>query len=89
MTVLLWILAALALPFVLFAAWMAKVFLKEFFSGNAEAALEAEEAAATAAGKAAASAALGLLPAERQNTDSAGPLPPETTAALAAVRGGD
>ncbi|MGW2211162.1 hypothetical protein [Streptomyces sp. NPDC001781] len=85
MTVLLWILAALALPFVLFAAWMAKVFLKEFFSGNAEAALEAEEAATAAA----ASAALGLLPAERQNTDSAGPQAPETTAALAAVRGGD
>ncbi|MFB7777496.1 hypothetical protein [Streptomyces bauhiniae] len=89
MTVLLWILAALALPFVLFAAWLAKVFLKEFFSGNAEAALAAEEAEATAAEKTAASAALGLLPAERQNTDSAGPLTPGTADALAALRGGD
>ncbi|MFI8350324.1 hypothetical protein [Streptomyces sp. NPDC085596] len=89
MTVLLWILAALALPFVLFAAWLAKVFLKEFFSGNAEAAIAAEEAATTATEKAAASAALGLLPAERQNTGSAGPLTPETAAALAGVQSGD
>ncbi|MEU6813247.1 hypothetical protein [Streptomyces sp. NPDC046860] len=89
MTVLLWILAVLALPFVLFAAWMAKVFLKEFFSGNAEAAIAAEEAATAAAETAAASAALGLLPAERQNTASAGPLTPETVTALAGVRGGD
>ncbi|BDH08129.1 hypothetical protein [Streptomyces seoulensis] len=85
MTVLLWILAVLALPFVLFAAWMAKVFLKEFFSHDPEA--DAEAAAATDG--AAASAALGLLPAERQDTRAAGPLTAETTAALAAVQGGD
>ncbi|MDW8809902.1 hypothetical protein P1P68_35185 [Streptomyces scabiei] len=78
MTVLLWVLAVLAVPTVLFALWMAWVFLKEFFSPGAD----------TDAGRSAAEA-LGLLPAERQNVMLAGPLPPGQEPALAAVRGGD
>ncbi|MDX3516618.1 hypothetical protein [Streptomyces scabiei] len=78
MTVLLWVLAVLAVPTVLFALWMAWVFLKEFFSPGTDA----------DAGRSAAEA-LGLLPAERQNVMLAGPLPPGQEPALAAVRGGD
>jgi hypothetical protein len=85
MTVLLWILAALAVPTLLFVLWLGGVFLKEFFrpshDDDAEAA-EAAEAAATAE-------KLGLLPVERQNTDHAAPLPADWAAALDAVRGGD
>lgn len=36
MTVLLWILAVLAVPTLLFGLWMAGVFLKEFFSPSAD-----------------------------------------------------
>ncbi|MDX2916226.1 hypothetical protein [Streptomyces griseiscabiei] len=76
MTVLLWILAVLAVPTLLFGLWISWVFLKEFFSPSADAAQDTAEA-------------MGLLPAERQNTDLAGPLPAGTESALAAVRGGD
>jgi hypothetical protein len=78
MTVVLWILAILAVPTLIFFGWLAWVFLKEFFSPSHD-----EDAAAEAAGK------LGLLPATRQNTEHAGPLPAGWETALAAVRGGD
>ncbi|MDX2845931.1 hypothetical protein PV377_44650 [Streptomyces ipomoeae] len=77
MTVLLWILAVLAVPTLLFGLWIAGVFLKEFFRPSPD---EADPDAAEA---------LGLLPAERQNTKYAGPLPAGMDATLAAVRGGD
>ncbi|MPY55280.1 hypothetical protein [Streptomyces acidicola] len=85
MTVLLWIFGILALPFVLFALYLAGVFVKELFSpsDDSEADSEAAVEAAKAAGK------LGLLPAERQNTEYAGPLPADWEKALGAVRGGD
>lgn len=76
MTVLLWILAVLAVPTLLFGLWMAWVFLKEFFSPSADVDPDVAEA-------------MGLLPAERQNTKHAGPLPAGQESALAAVRGGD
>ncbi|WP_200308177.1 hypothetical protein [Streptomyces adelaidensis] len=77
MTVLLWILAVLAVPTLLFGLWIAGVFLKEFFRpGPSDGDPEAAEA-------------LGLLPAERQNTKYAGPLPAGLDATLPAVRGGD
>lgn len=76
MTVLLWILAVLAVPTLLFGLWMAWVFLKEFFSPSSDVDPDVAEA-------------MGLLPAERQNTKHAGPLPAGQESALAAVRGGD
>ncbi|UUU24603.1 hypothetical protein [Streptomyces sp. DSM 40750] len=76
MTVLLWILAVLAVPTLLFGLWMAWVFLKEFFSPSADADPDVAEA-------------MGLLPAERQNTKYAGALPAGWDATFAAVRGGD
>ncbi|MEU3414215.1 hypothetical protein ABZ760_23610 [Streptomyces sp. NPDC006658] len=88
MTVLFWILGILAVPTAIFLLWLLWVFLKELFSpspdddADTDAGTEAAQAA-EAAGK------LGLLPAERQNTDLAAPLPAEWTAALTAVRGGD
>ncbi|MGY0067073.1 hypothetical protein ACWZEH_09605 [Streptomyces sp. QTS137] len=78
MTVVLWILAILAIPTLIFFGWLAWVFLKEFFSPAHD-----EDAAAEAAGK------LGLLPAGRQNTEYAGPLPAGWEAALSRVGGGD
>jgi hypothetical protein len=78
MTVLLWVLAVLAVPTVLFGLWLAWVFLKEFFSPGTDPDTGRETAEA-----------LGLLPAERQNVMLAGPLPPGQEPALAAVRGGD
>lgn len=78
MTVVLWILAILAVPTLIFFGWLAWVFLKEFFSPS-----HAEDAAAEAAEK------LGLLPAGRQNTEYAGPLPAGWEAALSRVGGGD
>ncbi|MFE0674147.1 hypothetical protein [Streptomyces sp. NPDC058867] len=77
MTVLLWILAILAVPTLLFCGWLGWVFLKEFFSASGD-----DNAAAEAAEK------LGLLPAERQNTKYAGPLPAGWEEALARA-GGD
>ncbi|WP_055715344.1 hypothetical protein [Streptomyces torulosus] len=77
MTVLLWILAVLAVPTLLIGLWLAGVFLKEFFRPSGG---DADPDAAEA---------LGLLPAERQNTKYAGPLPTGVDATLAAVRGGD
>ncbi|MEU2063096.1 hypothetical protein [Streptomyces sp. NPDC013455] len=79
MTVLYWILGILAVPTLLFVLWLAWVFLKEFFSPSP----------ADGAEEAASAQKLGLLPAERQNTDLAAPLPERWTAALTAVRGGD
>lgn len=76
MTVLVWVLAVLAVPTLLFCLWMAWVFLKEFFSPGADAGPDIAEA-------------MGLLPAERQNTGLPGPLPAAQESALAAVRGGD
>ncbi|MFG2354081.1 hypothetical protein [Streptomyces sp. NPDC048521] len=79
MTVLLWILAVLAVPTLIFVLWLAGVFLKEFFRPSPD----DDTVAAEAAEK------LGLLPAERQNTDYAAPLPADWAAARTAVRGGD
>ncbi|GAA1006945.1 membrane protein [Streptomyces sp. F-3] len=84
MTVLLWILGILAVPTVLFALWMARVFVKEYRKelkrasqspGTEDASEVAEQ--------------FGLLPPERQNTDWAAPLPAGWAAALNAARGGD
>ncbi|MCZ9337639.1 hypothetical protein NGM37_07590, partial [Streptomyces sp. TRM76130] len=61
MTVVLWILAILAVPTLIFFGWLAWVFLKEFFSPSPEEDTTADEAAEAAE-------KLGLLPAERQNT---------------------
>ncbi|MDX3073124.1 hypothetical protein ACIP98_29980 [Streptomyces sp. NPDC088354] len=83
MTVLFWILAALAVPTLLFGGWLAVVFLKTFFSSTPdEEDTRAEEAARTAHG-------LGLLPAERQDVEHASALPEDWAAALTAVSGGD
>ncbi|MFR9789381.1 hypothetical protein ACL07V_12025 [Streptomyces sp. MB22_4] len=79
MTVLLWILAVLALPLVIAAIWFTGVFVKELFSPSPP----APDATALAAER------LGLLPAERQDTEHAAPPPAAWSAALAAARGGD
>ncbi|MEU5538063.1 hypothetical protein [Streptomyces sp. NPDC020362] len=79
MTVLLWILGILALPVVIAAVWFTGVFVKELFSPSPPGADEAADAAER----------LGLLPAERQDTEHAAPLPAPWAEALAAVRGGD
>ncbi|MEU9988566.1 hypothetical protein AB0E10_17560 [Streptomyces sp. NPDC048045] len=79
MTVLLWILGILALPVVIAAVWFTGVFVKELFSPSPPGPDEAAEAAER----------LGLLPAERQDTEHAAPLPAPWTEALDAVRGGD
>ncbi|WP_251094685.1 hypothetical protein [Streptomyces sp. Caat 7-52] len=79
MTVLFWILGILAVPTAIFVLWLAWVFLKELFSPTPHDDTKAAQAAAE----------LGLLPAERQNTELAAPLPKEWATALAAVRGGD
>ncbi|MBT2414651.1 hypothetical protein J7I94_29575 [Streptomyces sp. ISL-12] len=79
MTVVLWILAILAVPTLIFFGWMAWVFLKEFFSPSPDEDTTAAEAAQK----------LGLLPAERQNTKNAGPLPAGWEAALGRVADGD
>ncbi|MEU6087718.1 hypothetical protein ABZ865_13040 [Streptomyces sp. NPDC047085] len=85
MTVLLWILAALGIPALLFVLWLAGVFLKEFFKPSPDDGAEAADAAEEAV----TAAKLGLLPVERQNTEYAAPLPADWAAALAAVRTGD
>lgn len=85
MTVLFWILGILAVPTLIFVLWLAWVFLKELFNPSPDDDAEATEAAEAAQ----AAEKFGLLPAERQNTDLAAPLPAEWTAALTAVRGGD
>ncbi|MFJ4522326.1 hypothetical protein ACIP4Y_15485 [Streptomyces sp. NPDC088810] len=85
MTVLFWILGVLAVPTLIFVLWLAWVFLKELFHPTPDDEAEAAEAAEAAQ----AAEKLGLLPAERQNTDLAAPLPAEWTTVLAAVRGGD
>ncbi|GHI05368.1 hypothetical protein AQI88_22980 [Streptomyces cellostaticus] len=79
MTVLLWILGILALPVVIAAVWFTGVFVKELFSPSPPDADQAAEAAEQ----------LGLLPAERQDTEHAAPLPAPWAQALAAVQGGD
>ncbi|AOR32419.1 hypothetical protein BFF78_16295 [Streptomyces fodineus] len=79
MTVLLWILGILALPVVLAAVWFTGAFVKELFSPSPP----GPDSAAQTAER------LGLLPAERQDTEHSAPLPEEWSAALAAVRGGD
>ncbi|MEU6671308.1 hypothetical protein [Streptomyces sp. NPDC046727] len=79
MTVLYWILGILAVPTLIFVLWLAWVFLKEFFSPSPDDGTKAAEAAEK----------LGLLPAERQNTDRAAPMPAEWDAVLTSVRGGD
>ncbi|MBG0852893.1 hypothetical protein I2W78_13830 [Streptomyces spinoverrucosus] len=81
MTVVLWILGILAVPTLIFVVWLAGVFLKEFFSAGSSDG--DDDNGAEAAEK------LGLLPADRQNTEYAGPLPAGWEAALGAVRGGD
>ena len=79
MTVLLWILGILALPVVIAAVWFTGVFVKELFSPSPPDADKAAEAAER----------LGLLPAERQDTDHAAPLPEPWARALAAAGAGD
>ncbi|MFH9939376.1 hypothetical protein ACH4OT_08640 [Streptomyces murinus] len=79
MTVLLWILAVLALPLVIAALWFTGVFVKELFSPSPP----GPDATALAAER------LGLLPAERQDTEHAAPPPAAWSAALTAARGGD
>ncbi|MGW8767023.1 hypothetical protein ACWGN5_31510 [Streptomyces sp. NPDC055815] len=82
MTVLLWIVLT---PLALCVAAVALVFLVAIVRGLARdvgADPVAEETASRVA-------ALGLLPAERQHTDLAGPRPPDLTVALAAARAGD
>ncbi|MFF0557015.1 hypothetical protein [Streptomyces sp. NPDC004266] len=82
MTVLLWIVLA---PLALCAAAVALVFLIAIVRGLAR-----DVRTDPGAGESAARvAALGLLPAERQHTDLAGPRPPDLTVALAAARAGD
>lgn len=84
MTLLLWILGILAAPVVLFALWLAWVFVKTYVSEYRKASQSPDtESTSEAAEK------FGLLPPERQNTDYAAPLPADWTAALNAVRGGD
>ncbi|MEU3526854.1 hypothetical protein AB0E62_23790 [Streptomyces sp. NPDC038707] len=87
MTVLLWFLGILAVPTAIFLLWLLWVFLKELFSPSPDDDDGDTDAEATRAAEAA--GRLGLLPAERQNTELAAPLPQRWTAALAAVRGGD
>lgn len=82
MTVVLWILAILAVPTLIIAGWLAWVFLKEFFSPSPEEDTSAAEAAEAAE-------RLGLLPAERQDTKYAGPLPAGWETALGRVSDGD
>ncbi|WP_320779618.1 hypothetical protein [Streptomyces sp. CRN 30] len=83
MTVLLWILVVLAVPALLIGGWLAWVFLKEFFSPSEDSPAHDENAAAEAALK------LGLLPADRQDTRHAGPLPAGRDEVLARVADGD
>ncbi|MDW4907072.1 hypothetical protein RB628_17380 [Streptomyces sp. ADMS] len=80
MTVLLWILGILAVPTLIAVLWLGGVFVKEF----------AAQMKGTGGGEdgAEAAAQLGLLPAERQNTEYAGPLPAGWQTALDTVRGG-
>lgn len=82
MTVLLWILGILAVPTLIVVLWLGGVFVKEFFAQMSGAA-DGEDGD----GGAEAAEQLGLLPAERQSTKSAGPLPTGWEAALDAVRG--
>lgn len=84
MTVLLWILGILAVPTLIFALWLGGVFVKEFFAQMSGTGGDED-----GDGGAAAAEQLGLLPAERQSTKSAGPLPAGWEAALDTVRGGD
>ncbi|KUN08471.1 hypothetical protein AQI95_08895 [Streptomyces yokosukanensis] len=79
MTVLLWILGILALPVVIAAVWFTGAFVKELFSPSPPAPDKAAQAAER----------LGLLPAERQDTEHSAPLPDDWSAALTAVRDGD
>ncbi|MFG2119261.1 hypothetical protein [Streptomyces sp. NPDC048710] len=79
MTVLLWILAVLAVPTLIFVVWIAGVFLKEFFNPSPDDGTEAAQAAEK----------LGLLPAERQGMDYPAQLPADWAAALDAVRRAD
>ncbi|GAA3869254.1 hypothetical protein GCM10023084_23050 [Streptomyces lacrimifluminis] len=83
MTVLLWILGILAVPTLLVVLWLGGVFVKEF------AAQMKGTGGGEDGGGAEAAEQLGLLPADRQNTEYAGPLPAGWEAAFAAVRGGD
>lgn len=84
MTVLLWILGILAVPTLVVVLWLGGVFVKEFFAQTSGAG-EADDDG----GGAEAAAQLGLLPAERQNTKYAGPLPEGWETAFADARGGD
>lgn len=79
MTVFFWILGILAVPTAIFVLWLVWVFVRELFNPSPDDGTKAARAAEE----------LGLLPAERQDTELAGPLPQEWVTALAAVRGGD
>ena len=83
MSVLAWILGILAIPTVAVLAWLGTVFVKEFRRSLRE------ENATVAYELPAASAALGLLPQDQQNTKAAGPTPAVLTAAVAAAEAGD
>ncbi|WP_448318519.1 hypothetical protein [Streptomyces sp. CO7] len=81
MTVLLWVLAILALPAVGFGLYIAFVFVKEFIKHDPDA--PDENAGAEAAAK------LGLLPVSRLDLDRPGVADPAAEAVLQAVRRGD
>ncbi|WP_330288141.1 hypothetical protein [Streptomyces sp. NBC_00576] len=83
MTVLLWILGILAVPTLIVVLWLGGVFVKEFAAQTS-----GTGGSENGDGGAEAAEQLGLLPAERQSTKSAGPLPVGWDAALDAVRGG-
>ncbi|MDX3456883.1 hypothetical protein PV396_33875 [Streptomyces sp. ME02-8801-2C] len=78
MTVLRWILGILAVPTLIVVQWLGGVFVREF-------AAQSKETGDTGGGAEAAER-LGLLPAERQSTKSAGPLPDGWETVLDAVR---
>ncbi|GAA0327492.1 hypothetical protein GCM10009540_54110 [Streptomyces turgidiscabies] len=71
------------MPTVIVVLWLGGVFVKEFVAQASR-----KGGGEDGDGGAEAAARLGLLPAERQNTKTAGPLPAGWEAALDAVRGG-
>ncbi|MEW2115939.1 hypothetical protein AB0945_12200 [Streptomyces sp. NPDC005474] len=82
MTVPLWILGILAAPTLIVVLWLGGVFVREFAARTKGTGGEVVDSGAEAAEQ------LGFLPAERQNTTSAGPLPDGWETVLDAVRGG-
>lgn len=84
--IILWVVLT---PLVLGVLALGLYFLKAIVQGTIEGLRSDPEAEAAAEETAARVAALGLLPAERQNTELAAPLRPALTLALAAAKAGD